>query len=355
MKKFLLKVSIFAAFAFVIQVILPIWIDPFNVFHAENIRFQGGDPNKNYVKMKYILANPGKFDSFLFGSSRVGAIHTENITGERCYNMTLSTGLPGWHLLNIKTMFENGIYPKKIYIGVDTVSYTGDYEKQINDPMRCPYEYLRHDIIHFAELYFTGTIVMHSLKTVLHVLPEENTTFSREIFYEYGWEFSYEREIRNYDWNNPQDFSPSKHPLLYYGSPDKQDIDCTLNIIKEIKDICYKHDTELIFFTNPMHRIAYLLSVRNKDYFTFLDGLAEISDFWNFSSLNDITTDNANYFETSHYRANVGDILINVMCSGKSYPELNAQGFGVKVTRENAKDFISMLRRQIEDYEKSQQ
>ena len=158
--------------------------------------------------MKYILANPGKFNSFLFESSRVGAIHTDKINGEKCYNMTLSTGLPGWHL---------------------------------------------------------------------------------------------------------------------------------------------------VIFTNPMNHIAYKLSVEKNDYFAFLEGLAEISDFWNFSSLNDITMNNANYLEVSHYRAKVGDLMIDIMCNGKSYPELQAQGFGVKVTRENAKDFISMLRRQVEDYEQSHQ
>lgn len=184
MKKFLLKVSIFAAFAFFVQVITPVYVDPFNVFHWEHIRDNGIEPNKNYVKMKYILANPEKFDSFLFGSSRVAAIHTENITGEKCYNMTISTGLPGWHLLNIKTLFRNGIIPKKIYIGVDTVSYTGDYELQSNEPMRCPYEYLDDDIMRFARLYFAPRSALSSLNTTLKFLLNKNSVVTdAEIFY----------------------------------------------------------------------------------------------------------------------------------------------------------------------------
>ena len=162
-----------------------------------------------------------------------------------------------------------------------------------------------------------------------------------DIFYKYGWGIITKDTL---DWSKAK-------PNV----GDKVDIDTALKHIREISGICRENNTELILFTNPMHRITYLASVRDKDYFKFLEGLAEISDFWNFSSLNDITTNNVNYHETSHYRANVGDMIINVICNGKSYPELNAQGFGVKVTRENAKDFISMLRRQIEDYEKSQQ
>ena len=119
--------------------------------------------------------------------------------------------------------------------------------------------------------------------------------------------------------------------------------------IQEILDICHENKIELIIFSNPMYYVTYAASLE-QDYFGFLEHLAHITDFWNFSSLNNITLNNANYHETSHYRAEVGDMMLNVMCSGEVYPELQAQGFGVKVTRENVKDFIAMLRKQAEDF-----
>ena len=354
MRKFLLKVSFFVVYVLILNVVLPIWIDPFNVFHWDNIRANGVDPNQNYIKMKYILANPDKFDSFIFGSSRVGAIHTDKITDERCYNMILLTGLPGWHLLNIKTMFENGITPRKIYIGVDTVSYTGDYANQYNDPTRCPYEYLKDDVIQFVKLYFDTSAIARSLVTMLKAKLGRIKPINTEIFYKYGWYITYDRES-NFDWNDKSNFDPAKKHGLFYGSKDHQDMPSTLQIMREITEACRVHGTELIIFTNPMNHITYKLSIERNDYVTFLEGLAEISDFWNFSSLNDITLNNANYIETSHYRAQVGDILIDIMCNGKAYPELQAQGFGVKVTRENVKDFIAMLKKQVENYEKLHQ
>ncbi len=123
-----------------------------------------------------------------------------------------------------------------------------------------------------------------------------------------------------------------------------------LNIMREIAEICRANRTELVVFINPLHYVTYLPAIEDKGYIQFLEGLAEISDFINFSSLNDITTDNAHHLETSHYKAEVGDIMIDIMCNGKSYPQLQRQGFGVKVTRENVKDFIAMLRRQAEDF-----
>ena len=343
MRKFLLKILIFAAYAILISIISSVWADPFNVFNWENVRANGVQPNKNYIKMKYILANPEKYDSFLFGSSRVGAIHNDRIQGEKCYNMVYSAGLPGWHLLNIKTMLENNIHPKKIYIGIDSGSYTGDYEEQINKPMSCPYEYLRDDIIHFVKLYIDPAMAFRSLDSAIKNSYRKIEPRNTEALnmYGYGWYVTYEFKI-NFNWNDKREAVPS------IGA--KENIDLALKIIREISDICRENDIELILFTNPMHRITYLASVRDKNYFRFLEGLAEISDFWNFSSLNDITVNNANYQEPSHYRAQVGDLIIDIMCNGKSYPELQAQGFGVKVTKENAKDFISMLRRQAENF-----
>ena len=88
------------------MVIIPIYIDPYNVFHINNVRDNGIEPNANIIKMNKILNEPDKYNAYLFGSSRVGAIHTENISDVNCYNMTYSEGLPQEHLDNIKTFIE---------------------------------------------------------------------------------------------------------------------------------------------------------------------------------------------------------------------------------------------------------
>ena len=150
MKKFLLKILMFLVYASFWCTAYPYFMDPFNVFHAENIRPNGIMPNKNYIKMKYILNNPDKFNTFIFGSSREGALHNDRIEGERCYNMLYSGGIPLWHLWNIKTLYAHNIHPDKIYVAVDYGSIRGKqaYEKQINTPMQCPWEYLQKNVFH---------------------------------------------------------------------------------------------------------------------------------------------------------------------------------------------------------------
>ena len=90
MKRFIKKTLFFILILALISVSVSIYIDPFNVFHPLDIKDNGVEPNKNFIKMTYILNNPDKFDTFIFGSSRVGNIHANNLWGEKAYNMTYS-------------------------------------------------------------------------------------------------------------------------------------------------------------------------------------------------------------------------------------------------------------------------
>ncbi len=341
MKKFLMKVSVFAVYALLLQVIFPFIADPFNVFHDNNIRSNGVGFNSNYIKMKYILNHPDRFNAFLFGSSRVGAIHNEKIPELRTYNMTYSAGLPSEHLANIKTFLKNKICPAKIYVGVDSYSYTDEISEHVKQPMRCPYEYLADDKIYLFTLFFDPAMARQSLNIFLQ--KDSKNDNDNDIFHKYGWWGKYRAESK-LDWN-------AKNIKPTYGKRfSDKNLRSTLNDIRETVNICHENGIELVIFTNPMHNITYMASVRELKYLEFLEGLASITEFYNFSSLNDITLSNDNYRETSHYKAEVGDMILNVICSDEIYPELYAQGFGVKVTKDNADEFIAMLKRQAENY-----
>lgn len=337
MRKFLLKVFIFAAYAFLLQIVFPYSIDPFNVFHALNIRQTGIEPNQNYVKMKYVLSNPDKFDSFVFGSSRVGAIHVEKMPGSKTYNMTYSEGIPSEHLANIKTFLANNIRPRRIYVGLDGISNTVNADAHITEPLRCPYEYLCDDPSYFYSLYLNPLDTFKSL-WVRRIKP---VNFDKEIFYSFGWWSKYDRTSK-YDWSK----------VVYKQENrafDRKITENALQNIIDIKKLCMENDIELILFTNPMYCLTHMQAI-DEDYLFFLEELVKISEFYNFSGLNDVTNNRENYLDSSHYNAYIGDMIINVICYGKTYPELYSQGFGVKVTRENISDLITLLRQQEEDF-----
>lgn len=339
MKKFLLKFSIFFAYAFLLQVVFPYVVDPFNVFHAEKMRFTGTSANDHYIKTKYILDNPDKYNSFMLGSSRVGAIHTDKIRDVKIYNMNYSGGLISENLATLKTFLKNKIFPRRIYIGIDGSSSTAAPEGHINQPIFCPYEYLT-DKEYFYGLYLQP---FDALCSLWYFFTKPNT-LDIETFYKYGWWCEYGRTA-TINWENDE-IKPSVGKTA-----NDNVLPNALNVVNEIVEICKEHGTKLIIFTNPVHHITYQASVE-ENYFEFLEGLAKITDFYNFSSLNDVTLNNDNYLETSHYKAEVGDMIIEVICNGKRYDGLYEQGFGVKVTKENVDDFINMLKAQMKNYKK---
>ena len=74
MKKFIIKCICFALILGIIFVPFAVIADPYNIFHVNHPKNNGVEPNKNYMKMHNVLTHPDKYDSFLFGSSRVGFI-----------------------------------------------------------------------------------------------------------------------------------------------------------------------------------------------------------------------------------------------------------------------------------------
>ncbi len=126
-----------------------------------------------------------------------------------------------------------------------------------------------------------------------------------------------------------------------------------LRDMREIKKLCDENNIELIVFTNPMYYITHVRSLEI-GYLNFLKGLADITDFYNFSGLNEITMNNNNYIDTSHYRAEIGDLIIDVIWNGKKFDGLYNQGFGMKINRDNINELIHLLKSQWQNYKSLQ-
>ena len=98
------------------------------------------EPNQHFVKMRYILSNPEKYNAFCFGSSRIGNIDLNKIdNGLRYYNMTYSEGLPEEWLLDLQDMVKHGVSIKQVMIGLDDFSIRVDPKQHENDLLRVPY------------------------------------------------------------------------------------------------------------------------------------------------------------------------------------------------------------------------
>lgn len=328
MKKFLYKVLFFGIFCLLICIVPSVIVDPYNVFHWKNIRNNGVEPNKNYIKTKYILENPGLFDGYILGSSRVGVIHGEKIVDKRIYNMTYSMGTPKENLETLQAFLEHGVKVDVIYLGVDSLSYTEKTETHNKQGLRASYQYLS-DFNNKASLYFDPTLVIQSIP----VIKEKKDIEGIDVFYEYGWWCDYGIDTK-YNWNTAE---PSMGETFLLNE--------TLDVIGQMKELCDQNGIELVVFTSPMCEITYEESVEEYEYLTFLESLADITNYYNFSGMNEITRDNDNFIDNSHYRAEIGDLMIDAMVYDKTEERLLEQGFGFYVTKENVQVLLDILQK----------
>ena len=318
MRKFIIKVLLFSLTPLLWLmplVIYNIWLDPFGVIKS-NMKIQKTEPNQHYLKVKYCLNNPKKHNAFLFGSSRVGKIDVSKIHDENnWYNFTYSEAVPFETLQNIKLLIKYNIEIKKILVGLDEISYLVSPELHKHQSLRKPY-------VNQLDPYLNYLFLRPSISMYNSIMNADTSEF-----YSKG---AYEVIYTNGSFPpNKKDVFIERNPILhekdsafnkpYWPSYNKERIDKTIFEISEIKKICGEHNIEVIFFINPIYQRTYIKAINNK-FLVFLEKLTTITEYYDFSGLNGITSNKLNYYENSHYRPIIGDWIVKeITHSDKKY------------------------------------
>ena len=319
-KKWLLYSFISILILLTLNTLVMYWSDTYSVAHPQREEFYT-EPNTKVLKVEYILANKKKYDSFIFGSSRVGNINPFNIKNGTYYNMTYSEGIPKEHLLNIKLFLNEGITIKNLLIGLDDFSYQVSFNTHQTQgltklhPMASEISWLKFYKDYFFR--FPTSEDRNHIKTKL----KTSSDFSK---------INIKQDPKIYLddllHKNDMDYNTSKHlhkkefdkPTYYSGNT----LESTLEDIKNIKQVCQSHQINCIFFINPMHKTTYDFSnipLLKK----FKQELAKITDYYDFAYPHPINNNNFYWHETSHYRSIVGDIMIH------DFEKKGGESFGI--------------------------
>lgn len=300
--------------------------DTSGVFN-QNFSIKRVEPNQHFVKMRYVLAEPKKYNAFCFGSSRVGNIDLMRIdNGLRYYNMTYSEGLPEEWLNDVQAFVKYGVQVKQIMIGLDDFSFRVNPELHKGQLLRIPYteDNLKTYFVYLLKkpgkpvnMEDKGSIFdIYGTGRPLHSEPDERI------------EADVETHLKD------EKFAK---PTSYRGNRIKE----TIADLAKLKVLCNDNNIELIVFINPINAVTYR-DTNMQEFNEFKRQLAQITDYYDFSGLNDITTNNYYYYETSHYRPLVGDMIVN-----RLFYKGNAD-FGVYVTKENVEEHLQDLEKQLQ-------
>ncbi|NEN96582.1 MAG: hypothetical protein F6K50_13885, partial [Moorea sp. SIO3I7] len=129
-----------------------------------------------------------------------------------------------------------------------------------------------------------------------------------------------------------------------------------LNDLQDIVDTCKEKGIELKVFISPSHatqweslRVTRLWPVFEE----WKRRLVEITPVWDFSGYNSITTEAIseemkNYWDSSHYREEVGDLILNRLFSYQAHTV--PEDFGVLITPDNVESHLGKVRNERESW-----
>lgn len=348
-KKWILKYLILSFIFCTSAISLNYYLDSYAIFTNEYSKLLR-EPNQNFIKMEFLINKNHSFDSYIFGSSRVGHISPIGIQNGNYYNMTYSEGIPEQHLSNIKLLIKKSVKIKNVLIGLDDFSYE-------IDPLRHKQELMR------LSHYETDTNAMTKIDFYTHYLFKIPSAFDmlfikKVVFNEYYSTKNYDiyktglpvvpKRVEDYIENNLEKHTNDikfMKPSHYEGNRIKE----TINSLKEIIILSKKYNFKLKIFINPIHSVTYLDTNFN-NFQIFKKELAKITDYYDFSGLNRITTNNYYYYETSHYRDMTGE-LIKKRLFNSEYEKY----FGVYVSKNNIDKHLKNMKEQIKNYDSDEE
>ncbi len=322
--------------------------DTFNVFHWDNIRFTSAEPNKNFVKTKYLLNSKKNFNAFVFGSSRVFSIPKNFLPEESdgtklsWYDMTHSEGIPAEHIETLKTLSDAGFDIKMVLVAFDNIAMYATMEEHETQLLRIPYQVYAKNPLKFYSPYLDAKL-SSTIKNQIKNYDYEKHAKDTEEFYNYGGCENGDYSINE---NPKMERFKSNHDGKEYTQKNAHED------IARIADFCAEKNIKFLLITNPLYHTTYKDAVEC-GYFDFLREVAKKCDFYNFSSLNNFTKDPKYYHESSHYRPILGlhmeKILFGTEEEKKAIrKEAGDELWGIKVTSGNIDFVIKKLQEQID-------
>ena len=313
------------------------FVDPFSYFRfmdGEFTEFQdASDTYLRYIKAKQIQHAGDKYDAYIIGGSKSGALRTQTlkeVEGLDYYNCWILSGNFREYYLYTKFILEN-TSAKKILL-------------QISGP-----EVKRGDVSTFGDMYKTPAVISGESEAaeVFEFLGKNVSVAWGDLMKKIKGEKlitipGIEDGVRNINYyykrieKDPDEYVQTAvlHDYdanldkLFNKTPKNAERFNNLEYLKEIKSMCEDAGVELQVFIGASC-INELNEYEARTYWSYLLQIVDIFDnIWDFSGYNDVCMNPYNFYNESHYKYEVGDLMIRTMAKGEQIVE----GFGTYVT-----------------------
>ncbi|MCR5798080.1 MAG: hypothetical protein K6G63_09235 [Eubacterium sp.] len=326
-------------------------IDPYCYFKAQsgdNYTLDEDDYLRE-LKAQHIKHFSDKYDAYLIGGSKAGALRTEElkkIDGYNYYNCWVMSGNFQDYEAYTKYICEH-TNAKKILLQISTTEI-----KQFDREYRGAVFETPAILTGESKVAEMTTFLFKNLKLSYEKITDKDPKYPCFETGERNLTKYYKYFNENKGTDKYYDFLMKKQVDKFYkdfkrGIKDRSDVikQC-VDSLKRIKSMCKKHNVELQIFFGSIFA-GQMVAFESDCFYNFLRQVVEIGDkVWCFNTFNDIALNYYNYYDPSHYYKEVGDLMIDTMAG----EPCKYSDFGILLTRDNVDEHIASRRRKLAEW-----
>ena len=299
--------------------ILNVVVDPYGYFDGIDGKNKNIHDN-SYIrvfKANHIKRYGNNYDAYLIGGSKGGCYTSEmlkKLDGYNYYNTFITCGNYEEYYIFAKYIIDNTDV-KKIVLNLS--GFEGLFDVRTGLKQETPAILTdENEIGEFISFLFKNpsTSINEIIKSTATDRQLDDGSRNLARYYEKRSENpeKYVQEKVIYALNKDMDLLTEKISTRNFSS-----IPNDLKYVRQIVNLCKENDVELLVINSPTpltSRQDYECEV----YWNFLAQLAQITDFWDFTSLNDINLNPYNFYDDAHAFYEVNDFVIDTIMGTRS-------------------------------------
>lgn len=293
-------------------------IDLYRVFGFSQINVKNVHDNVRFRKIQYLKDNPG-FDAFILGSSRTNMINVEiarQLSGQYYYNLAVgSESIEGMEK-KLRWLMKSQQEVKQLIIGLEY-----DVMFLCNDvPANALFAKEHPDVSgeSWKDFYFPYLFKFDLKEWRRTVKKRKEPVFYKADLSTGHWYYPENDRLIEED---PDGYAQTRVVADTACEPGRGRVKVNLERFKRLMDLVRESGIPTFVFNSPYHQLIYK-TFDQEEYQDWLKQVKAIAgDLWDFSGENSVTTDNHLYYESSHYRWEVGDMILKTIFSDKPVRE----------------------------------
>ena len=316
-------------------------VDPYGYFDGlDGLNEELNDNNYiRVLKAKHIQKYGDQYEGYVIGGSKAGGYTSkimEELDGYNYYNCFITMGNFEEYYIFTKHIIEYSPNVKRIVLNLSGFECLFDVREGIKQETPAVLSG-KSEAVEFVKFLFKNPKLSYDQVFNPEFDYRQNDDGSRNLTGAYE---EYLKDPNEYVRNNVIYDLEEDLQIMFDNAETRtfSSFPNDMRYLRQIVDLCKENDIDLLVI-NSATPLTSRQSYEGEAYWNFLAQVATVTDFWDFTSYNDINLNPYNFYDDAHPFYEVVELLINTIAGKNSY-----EGFGYYVTKDNVYDYLQERR-----------